>query len=801
MANANPSYQEATIKTANDLMTVATTAELQGLSQLTLPEIEHLTNEIARVVPAGNIPALILSSLSTLDGRKVERTDSIRHVEALFRGLRQSLDKAIYTAFFATPATVIYGYQQILRLAGVELDDAFSEGTWQFYLEFALREDSARHTNEATGFHDYLTESGSKISDADKLAAWMLTAIKAIYQLPGLLTNEWREHIILKLLVEAAEKHYSRKAELYRGLQREWMKQLPYRREGKTDYPTYRREAFDAFWRPYYDDLPGKAKTYFDDTYAEAEANRLPAFIRQMTWLAYAEPGKHREARMPYALKDACLGIIHQDRYYLLPISEHTQDFNSVRQLAASILDDASGTRATLDDTLVTAARHHHRDLRDQLGDKARQDLRLLAQTPILINWDEHDAAQPLATLRSGAKRGIGDHPMTVIRTGESMVFDQSHIFFDGAWGAAVAQIMTYEAVTWARYLPRLKATKPGKVPYSPTYRTPAKLAKQAEKAHIPLEVSAENATLNLKTIQDTRFVLKQHKENAYVTVNDLLILYRSIHGVTYKPSEALQAAIKAAESNKVVAQTVREAIKHIRGRNPAILIPLDARHFDPRERVFPMNFRNPFTDFYEYHTQALTALQTYEIAYTKDERKAAREALYKAQITYIRVIGGFGELMRRYKEIAMAGQSASTTSIKFLAYLPEVMQGLLNNIPGRFDVLNEIIKGEEVFSNVGRVAPGSSLRRFISAKDDNDQKTLVWGVQTTAEGVAYITLRDFRPYVQVLRQHNPTLARHIVQDYLDSYVDGLNRYMQELHEIAVADVQKSGGLFSFFRS
>jgi hypothetical protein len=36
----------------------------------------------------------------------------------------------------------------------------------------------------------------------------------------------------------------------------------------------------------------------------------------------------------------------------------------------------------------------------------------------------------------------------------------------------------------------------------------------------------------------------------------------------------------------------------------------------------------------------------------------------------------------------------------------------------------NRPIKGEEVISNVGRVARGSTLSRFISAKDDNENKT-----------------------------------------------------------------------------
>jgi len=102
--------------------------------------------------------------------------------------------------------------------------------------------------------------------------------------------------------------------------------------------------------------------------------------------------------------------------------------------------------------------------------------------------------------------------------------------------------------------------------------------------------------------------------------------------------------------------------------------------------------------------------------------------------------------------------------------------------------MLNDIIKGREVFSNVGVVAPGSTLVRFITAKDDNDRKTLAWGVVTDARGVMHIALRDFRPHVAGLfAVGRADLAHRIAQDYLDQYASGLNRYVQELHRITRA--------------
>jgi hypothetical protein len=114
-------------------------------------------------------------------------------------------------------------------------------------------------------------------------------------------------------------------------------------------------------------------------------------------------------------------------------------------------------------------------------------------------------------------------------------------------------------------------------------------------------------------------------------------------------------------------------------------------------------------------------------------------------------------------------------------------LQRLLDDIPGRFDVLNDIIKGREVFSNVGAVAKTSTLRRFITAKDDNDKKTLAWGVITDAHNVMRVTLRDFRPHVALLESiGQEDMARHLVKDYLVSYVRGLNQYVLDLRRITI---------------
>jgi len=101
---------------------------------------------------------------------------------------------------------------------------------------------------------------------------------------------------------------------------------------------------------------------------------------------------------------------------------------------------------------------------------------------------------------------------------------------------------------------------------------------------------------------------------------------------------------------------------------------------------------------------------------------------------------------------------------------------------------LNDIIKGREVFSNVGAVASSSTLTRFITAKDDNEKKTLAWGAVTDTQGVLRLSLRDFRPHVALLHQVQlGELAQRITQDYIDAYAQGMNSYIRELQRITQA--------------
>src|SRR5262249_8358632 len=105
-----------------------------------------------------------------------------------------------------------------------------------------------------------------------------------------------------------------------------------------------------------------------------------------------------------------------------------------------------------------------------------------------------------------------------------------------------------------------------------------------------------------------------------------------------------------------------------------------------------------------------------------------------------------FSYILAANKSVAIRGESLNIAILKRISHLPLGLQRLLNAIPEQIPMLNEVIKGDEVYSNVGRVAKESTIRRFMSAKDDGNTKELVWGVMTDDSNRLIVTMRDFRP-------------------------------------------------------
>jgi hypothetical protein len=116
--DSDRSLETTSKKTANDLRTITHSQLIRELTPLSLPEIDAVVDLVARVVPAGNVPGVILNGLARLPGRRPPPQTVKRDINLLFNGVEQALDKALYTAFFAGPAAMIWGCQNLLRLAG-----------------------------------------------------------------------------------------------------------------------------------------------------------------------------------------------------------------------------------------------------------------------------------------------------------------------------------------------------------------------------------------------------------------------------------------------------------------------------------------------------------------------------------------------------------------------------------------------------------------------------------------------------------------------------------------------------------
>lgn len=779
------SYAEETQNTARNLRTIAASPLISRLSHLTLPEIEALTDQIARVVPAGNVPGLILSGLLRLEGRQVAIDERRRHIEMLLRGVRELLDKATYSTLFGGPAAVMLGYQKLLQLAGQNVASAFPEGTWQFYLDFALREDTARHANETTGFQQVMKLRRRPLSEVDSLSAWVMTAITTLQHYDRLLENEWRERTYTSFLGTNAHAVYL-----------EWEKQRPYSAgTGKADYPAFRREQFDNYFQGHLEKLRQPDQRKILGAIGAAEQQTKAEYIRQMNILTRLEAGQFQEIRTPYPLQEATIAVIYHSRYYLIPLYTKEKkpiDQATVRQMVLAILQSSTPRTASDGDLLlVRATRSVQRDLRAHFSEAQRS---LLNHTPIILNWDRRDAKQPLAMIRQG-QRGLGDHALTLFFTEESTVFDQSHILFDGAWGAALAEIMTNEALLWALYFARrpISATAERLSIPAVTFNIMEDDRKKIAQQLLPAETTAESTLVQLAPVVQLRQLLKTRSDLLTLTVNDLLVLYRSLFGALYQPSPTLRAQVEALPGDaagRKAQKAVIEAISKAKGTNPAILIPIDASQQSPRERVFPTTFRNPFNDFLETHRATLTALEKFQKG--TDKKNDLYRAFDEQRRYYLRLIAAFGAVMYRYRQIALSGQSTNTMAIKILASLPEPIAKLLEQFSGNVEILNEVLKGEEVFSNVGRVSKGSTLRRFITAKDDNPQKTLAWGVLTDDKEIVHLSLRDFRPHVAVLSEIGKSqLAALIAQDFLDGFADGFNLFIRELRMITIASRDK----------
>lgn len=453
------------------------------------------------------------------------------------------------------------------------------------------------------------------------------------------------------------------------------------------------------------------------------------------------------------------------------------------RQAHAQAMNETDES-APVDLLLVDSPRNQHHALRQQIKKQTHRVLDALRSAPIIVNWDCHAEQQSLSDIRR-THRGCGDHALTLIRTDAGVVFDTSHIHFDGIWSMSLAQIMTSSAIDVYPHVAGCKAVKgesgaPLELPATKAFLNAACKAIYDS----PTEVAVETHAIKLKAILRLRSRMKDRE--LLLTVNDMLMLARCIHAANYAPGKKAREALDAigsleTEQGMDLRRRIEEYFQEQRTINPALLIPMDATGIEPYLRIYPATFRNPLHELphrLARCTELLKKLQSNKPDAHVGQFKKERLELYEELKT-------FGSLMEALRQLTMQGESFNIAAMRLLSYLPESLQHLMQAIPQKIDVLNEIIKGSEVFSNVGRVASTSSLTRFSSSRDDGDTKLMVWGVMSDARGKLVVTLRDFRPHVTPLcRLNRADLAHMLAQDYLDAYAAEANTMVKRIQDV-----------------
>lgn len=776
------------------------------------------------------LAGLLRSGWTLLGARRVQPKDG----RGRQRGAKLS-NRLLYILLIVLPAIVLEIYQR-LRTLLTKKPRHHPQGAWQFYLETGLREDMAHHTNETTGFQ------ASRLPDAtelDELTAWVMAVIQFLWHYDDLMATIWDEAVLLRLVNEAARQSGLENDERFQRLMRQWEVQRPYGAPLNGTYADVRRAAFVDFISSRLEALPADL---LDDVLAEhatLAATERQNYQRQMSLLATLDPARYQDHKTGIPLWNVRIGLIVNGHYYLIDVVDHNQAgkpiiyspngeqitlrFNEdgtpfdptgerlelkndqFRRVSdnqvVGYLDMAPASRIkwqlreilqgvpdyeipvdaeAVDMLLVESVRTEQKQLVALLHKTTQASLHALRNVPIIINWDERPAElSTLANLRR-AQRGVGSHALTIMRTASSFLFDMHHVFFDGTWAMAIAEVLTNTASMWRT---RCMSIYPSRTfPLKPLSMlpTPAFLESARSKRQIP-EISAETTIYDISSIMTLRRMLA--KTGTLLTVNDLLVTTRIFHAAHYNPSPKVSEKIKDL-SKAASSPAERHAIAAInrsleRGRliNPALLIPVDASPTDPAERIFPITFRNLADNLVWIWDDTWEAYQAYRRIEPPDtpEGIAAFQQFALKRTLLVGNLRAFSYILDANKQVALRGDSIEVAILNLLVGLPSWLQHQLKQIVENSTVLNEIVRGDEVYSNVGRVVQGSSIRRFMTAKDDGNTKALAWGIMSDDDGRLYITMRDFRPHVRPLvKAGHIDLARDMAQDYVNTYTSDL---------------------------
>ena len=292
-------------------------------------------------------------------------------------------------------------------------------------------------------------------------------------------------------------------------------------------------------------------------------------------------------------------------------------------------------------------------------------------------------------------------------------------------------------------------------------------------------------------------------------------MLYRAIHTYTYRPPAGLLAEISelqntpnpSTRTGALIAAATRQTLEMLRSPahdSPTLVLYLDVSARSPVERQRALGVRVPVSglNLVGLHQRAMQTLDVIQgttplggnrapqeleplPAENRPEPGANLQDFRAARAEYLAALGAYGSVMYRLREATLLGESPFVADQPVPAALAGMMQTLVGGDDSPYDLFAELDGGEELFTNLGMAAPGSSLTRFLPARDDDPRRGMAWGLITSASGVMHITLRDFRPHVAHLHEAGlRDMADRIAQDYLNAYARGFNRFVFDLTQL-----------------
>ncbi|MBI5509930.1 MAG: hypothetical protein HY903_14335 [Deltaproteobacteria bacterium] len=679
--------------------------------------------------------------------------------------------------------------------------------TWQFYTPFGMREDASRFTFETAPFADHAAEACSPPA----IGSWLRAAAELLFDYDQLLAHEWRQRTWTRLidaeigaLRQGGDQGSADAADHEMGAVRPRL-QAPWAKETALLDPL---ELIKA--------LPAESCRRLRHRFERRRRRDENAFCDQLSLLVTLAPTRQADVRRRLSLAEIQGCLLYGDDVYAFDLALRDErglllvfasadpadtavtarlvpDRTSFRDergrvvtidkrgqvvhestsigclrpppvsaLAAAVAQVQAGGHSPLPAPITL--RRYPRGV--QAAIRAREQdseaLRVLARAPIIVQVRDFDKPVPLGVVRACAG-GTGDQPLTIMPNRFGTAFDFSHIIFDGVWAITMADRLTRRAQELFRGEAASRTATP--VPVKRLDLSGVLVTDRAERApRVPAVAYGETTAVDLDTMRALRRRLTDR--GIALSAGDILLLGLFLHHRRHAfgaEAETGLAALEAAAAHAVV-ETIRRTRADERLGVPVPILFMDAAPVDPRQRLFMAT----------WHTVPDDAL------YAVLEGSAPTSAASVAT-----ALAAFARAAEKFRSQLAAGVSPTFAAIGPLKTCPGPFRNAAHRLPLRSAAVRRGVIGDQLFSNLGQMAPGSAITRVSGARGDVGDRGIILTTLTNCRRELFISIRDFRPYVgELCDLGHPDAATVLAQDYVDGYASTTNALVKRLAEI-----------------